>query len=114
VVWALFHPFTQNHAHNDYLQWVLEGGLLMGMLITFGLYRYFSHWRVVWISGQWGGFRYIQVGAGIGVFLVLLHSVLDFALHKPANNIYFAFFMAIFLRSSTQKEQKAASVADQR
>ena len=103
-----------NQAHNDYLQWVLEGGLLMMLLIGFGLYRYFSHWRTVWLSGQWDGFRYIQVGAGIGVFLVLLHSMLDFGLHKPANNIYFAFFMAIFLKSGMQKKQKAASVADRR
>jgi len=58
-----------NHAHNDYLQWALEGGLPMMLLIGFGLYCYFSHWRKVWLPGQWGGFRYLQVGAGIGIFL---------------------------------------------
>ena len=93
-----------NHAHNDYLQWLLEGGLPMLLVMVYGLFLYFSHWRRVWLKGQWGGFRYLQVGAGIGILLVLLHSTLDFGLHKPANNIYFALLMAIYFKNNERKK----------
>jgi hypothetical protein len=36
------------------------------------------------------------MGAGIGLFLMLLHSLVDFNLRIPANQIYFAFLAAIF------------------
>ena len=94
-----------NHAHNEYLQWLVEGGLPMLIIIGYGLYRYALQWHVIWIREQWGGFRFIQVGAGIGVLLVILHSTLDFALHKPANSVYFAFFLAIFFKHNQREEQ---------
>jgi O-antigen ligase len=95
-----------NHAHNDYLQWVLEGGLPVLLIIGMGLFRYFGNWRCIWVSGSWGGFRFIQVGAGVGVLLVLLHSMIDFSLHKPANNICFAFFLAVFLKANKPEDNR--------
>jgi len=101
-----------NHAHNDYLQWVLEGGLPVLLLILYALYRFAIHWRSVWIRHDWGGFRFIQVGAGIGAFLVMLHSFLDFSLHKPANAIYFAFLLALFFHSNHQGRAQRHTASD--
>ncbi len=94
-----------NHAHNDYLEWVFDGGIIALILILAGLYVFFRGWMTVWIKGRWRTFRYVQVGAGIGLFLMLLHSLVDFNLHKPANAIWFAFLLGVFLRENTEEQE---------
>lgn len=96
------NDFFINHAHNDYLEWVFEAGLMALVIILATSYLYFKNWGVIWIKGQWDTSRYIQVGAGIGVLLMMLHSFVDFNLHKPVNAIYFAFFLAVFMRPPQQ------------
>ena len=88
--------FIINQAHNDYLEWLYDGGLIAGALIIAMLAIYFSRWVGVWKKGEWGEFRFIQVGAGIGMLLVLLHEFVDYNLMIPANIIYFSFFAAVF------------------
>lgn len=92
-----------NHAHNDYLEWVFDGGVFAVILILAGLGMYALGWRQLWIKSRWRTFRYLQAGAGIGVFLLILHSLVDFNLRKPANAIYFAFMLAAFLKQNTEE-----------
>ncbi len=97
-----------NHAHNDYLEWIFDGGVAALVLIIAGLLIYVRGWSRVWIKGRWRTFRYVQVGAGIGLFLLILHSLVDFNLHKPANVIWFAFLLAIFLRENNEEQELKA------
>ena len=100
----VFHAFQPlelgrwfiDHAHNDYLQWLFEGGALAALLILLLLGLYFFQWRKVWTQAAWSKFRFIQVGAGIGIFLLVLHELVDYNLSKPANMVYFAFLVGIF------------------
>ncbi len=94
-----------NHAHNDYLEWIFEGGVFSLILILAGLYLYVRGWKAVWLKGRWRTFRYVQVGAGIGLLLILLHTLVDFNLHKPANAIWFAFLLGLFLRENTEEQE---------
>ncbi len=94
-----------NHAHNDYLEWIFDGGIIALILILAGLYVYFRGWATVWIKGRWRTFRYVQVGAGIGLSLMLLHSLVDFNLHKPANAIWFAFLLGVFLHENSEEQE---------
>ncbi|MBK5965664.1 hypothetical protein CCR95_16630 [Thiocystis minor] len=89
-----------NYAHNDYLQWLFEGGLAAALLIAWLLGLYFFQWVKVWTRDVWSRFRFVQVGAGIGLFLMLLHSLVDYNLHMPANMVYFAFLAGIFFSDS--------------
>jgi hypothetical protein len=57
---------------------------------------YAVRWLKVWTWEEWSRFRFIQVGAGIGILLLLLHSLADFNLHIPANVVYFAFLAGVF------------------
>ncbi|VFM95075.1 MAG: O-Antigen ligase [Candidatus Kentron sp. G] len=124
-----------NHAHNDYLEWVFEGGIiaLVVMLLLAGLFA--RQWVLALKSkGQeWGQYRFLQIGAGIGLSLLLLHESTDYNLMMPANAIYFAFFAGVFMRDfrtgkqhvekhlrprtpyapSTHQEQAIAEPADQ-
>jgi hypothetical protein len=85
-----------NYAHNDYLQWLFEGGLLVGLVILVLLGLYFFQWGKVWTGDAWSRFRFVQVGAGIGILLLLLHELVDYNLHMPANMVFFAFLAGIF------------------
>ncbi len=89
-------PWFVNYAHNDYLQWLFEGGLLAALLILFLLGLYFFQWGKIWTRDIWSKFRFVQIGAGIGLFLMLLHSLVDYNLHMPANMVYFAFLAGVF------------------
>lgn len=112
AVYPIFQPENMdvfvNHAHNDYLEWVFEGGILALGLIIIGWVMYLMRWRKVWLEGSWQAFRYIQVGAGIGLCLMMLHSFVDFNLHKPANSIYFAFLLAVFMRENIEEKLLAS------
>lgn len=71
-----------NHAHNDYLQWWLEGGIA----------------GLAWIAMLLGGFVWARprrradrhrpdpawVGSWLGVGILLAHSVVDYPLRTPA------------------------------
>lgn len=106
-----------NHAHNDYLEWLVEGGLFAALLIFALLTFYCLRWYVLWKNrlegGQW---MIMQLGAGIGVFLMLLHGLTDFNLHIPANAIFFAFLAGIFFHaldepvSTANKAEPAALI----
>ena len=85
-----------NRAHNDYLEWLFEAGLPAALLIAGLLVLYLARWRAVLAPGEWSRPRFIQVGAGIGILLILLHELVDYNLHIPANIVYFAVLAGIF------------------
>ncbi len=98
------------HAHNDYLEYLSELGLL-GMILLLGgvlyiLVRSFLVWR---------GRRHPEVkGIGLGVIVaivcILIHSFTDFNLHIPANKLLFSVVLSLtavivcFGRAKTDKE----------
>ncbi len=86
-----------NQAHNSYLEWVFDGGVFAVLLIRVMLFIYVARWPRLWAAGDWGEFRYVQVGCGLGLGLMLLHELVDYNLFVPANMVYFAFFAAVFL-----------------
>jgi len=92
-----------NQAHNEYLEWVFDGGVLALALVVFLLVMYLRQWPQLLIKDKWNQFRFIQVGAGIGISLMLIHSFIDFNLHRPANAIFFAFLLAVFFRRNNQE-----------
>jgi len=95
-----------NHAHNDYLEWLVETGLFGGILALVFLGFYAWGWRRVWTREHWNTLRFMQVGAGIALLLLLLHGLTDYNLHIPANAIYFAFLAAVFLHRQEKAEVK--------
>lgn len=99
VYWR-FQPDTiaqfVNHAHNDYIEFVLEGGLPALVVIVLFIVLYARRWPSLLRSAHWGTLSFMQVGAGISLFLMALHSLTDFNLHIPANAIYFALMAGVF------------------
>jgi hypothetical protein len=65
---------------------------------------YFTRWPAIFRKKKWDSFLMLQAGAGIGVLMMLLHSLLDFNLHIPANLGYFAFLSAVFFHNYVPRE----------
>ena len=109
-----FHPVdfpgvTITRAHNDYLEWLLELGLMAAVLIAVWLLFYVRQWERVWKRGEWMQFRFVQAGAGIALLLMMLHSLMDFNLRIPANAVFTAFLAAVFFHRPLEEEQRRSS-----
>lgn len=95
-----------NHAHNDYLELLLETGLIGGIWGILSLLVFLSGW---WFlrTLRWTDIKYIKIGAGLSTTLFLVHGLVDFNFHTPANALAWVFLAAIFLKkeSSNKKAQ---------
>ena len=85
-----------NHAHNEYLQVLVEGGLLVAVPVGGAL-----------AAGAWTAWRFlrrdasamfwIRAGAISGLASVAVQSIWDTGLRMPANAVLFALVSAIAL-----------------
>jgi O-antigen ligase len=98
-----------NHAHNDYLEWLTEGGLWAAILIAWFFIYYAIRWFKLIKLPRWQRYEYIQVGAGVGILAMSIHSLVDFNLHIPANQIYFALLLGLFFRVSKDSQVSKVS-----
>jgi O-antigen ligase len=88
--------FFFNHAHNEYLQLVAEGGLLLAVpaalavvaaVIAIAARLRADHSAVFWI----------RIGAIAGLIAVAIQSIFDTSLRTPADGVLFAVVAAIAL-----------------
>jgi O-antigen ligase len=84
-----------NHAHNDWLEIVLEGGapallLLAAFLAWFG-WTAFRAWRR---AGDSSG-DLVMLAASLSASLLLLHSIVDYPLRTPALMSFFGLCMGL-------------------
>lgn len=91
-----------NHVHNDYLELLFEMGVAGAILIALFVLTYLSGWLAL-RKHSWNRFHFIQIAAGISLFLMGLHSFFDFNLHTPANSLFLAFLAGVFLHKSKLK-----------
>lgn len=86
-----------DHAHNDYLEVLTDGGLVGALLSAWFMFAVLSHsWRMISVRRD----RYavlVGIGALSGIAAILLHSLTDFNLHNGAVGIYFFFLCAVLV-----------------
>lgn len=98
-----------DHAHNDYIELLTDGGI-----IGFSL----AAWFVV--SILWHGLKrltnrrdlytiLLTVGALTAVFSILLHSVTDFNMHNGANGLYFFFLCGLVVAAANTRHHYRTS-----
>lgn len=88
-----------NHAHNDYLELLTDGGVLGFVLAAwFVLAVLFHGWKMVRVRRD----RYaVLVGIGCisGIIALLAHSITDFNMHNGAVAYYFFFLCGLLVAS---------------
>jgi O-antigen ligase len=72
-----------NHAHNDYLEFTLEYGLLGVILIIAGLVWVVWRTKAAWQAGEEEGARLARASS-VALGVVLLHSMVDYPLRTGA------------------------------
>lgn len=85
-----------NHAHNDYLELFLETGLIGIGFSGLAFFIFIQGWLSL-KQCSWDRTKFINSAAGIAVSLMLVHALLDFNFHNPANALTFACIFGIFL-----------------
>ena len=94
-------PGFVNHAHNDYLEWLFEGGLLAGILMIVFLVLYLLRWHKIWPRDKYcPPYDFMRISAGISLLMMGLHGLVDFNLHIPANAVFFAFLAGVFFHQA--------------
>ncbi|MCK7575656.1 MAG: O-antigen ligase family protein [Chromatiales bacterium] len=99
---AEFGAWFINRAHNDYLEWILEGGVIALLIIALGAVLYIRQCTRVYVRGEWSRMRFLQAGAGLGLLALMLHELVDYNLAIPANQVFFALLAGLFLMPPDQ------------
>ncbi|MBN2062111.1 MAG: O-antigen ligase family protein [Deltaproteobacteria bacterium] len=99
------HAARYFYAHNDYLHFISETGLILIPIII---------WMIIAVYRR--GFHKLKnssrfargttLGALTGITAILVHSIVDFNLHIPANAILFTILTAIVAAPLPVKEEK--------
>ncbi len=97
-----------NHAHNDYLELLLEAGLPGAVL--FGL---FLAWLAVRTAGVWiqraAAGADLAAAASFTLLLLLAHSAVDYPLRTEALAVLFAFACAALARGGAAEPPVAST-----
>jgi O-antigen ligase len=86
-----------DYAHNDYLQLFLEVGVAAPLVVALMLGAYALRMRDLLRRKDGRSFTLLQIAAGIGLVPSLLHGIVDFSLHMPANAMWFAALAGVML-----------------
>jgi O-antigen ligase len=82
------------YAHNDYLQFILEGGLAVLLLFAILVMTIFTAYMAMRVRKD-PLYRGIGFASLMGVIAILIHSAVDFNLQIPANAMMFVLLLAL-------------------
>jgi O-antigen ligase len=105
-------PMTLVHAHNDYLEYLSELGLVGFSLLFGGIFFMAIQSFLVWRKRKHFEVRGLALGGLIAIICILVHSLTDFNLHIPANMVLFSVVLPLtmvlvyFRRSATPSGKK--------
>lgn len=89
-------PGVVEYAHNDYAQLFLELGVAGVAVVALLGAAYAMRWME--LAGAWRerSLGHLQMAAGLGMLAMIVHGMVDFNFHIPANAIYFSFLAGVF------------------
>ncbi len=100
IITNVFSP----HTHNDYLEFILEFGLV-GIIAILSFVGYWGY-KVMTLIGSRRRVGVIGVAASIAILAVLLHSIVDYPLRTIAISTLFSFCLALQNTSLKRKMSK--------
>jgi O-antigen ligase len=96
---ADLQPALINHAHNDWLELVLEGGLPMALLLIAFIIWFSRTFIAAWTTGD----DFSKAAASASA-LLLVHSVIDYPLRSPALMTCFALSCAMMMPAKIARQ----------
>ena len=105
-------PLAIVHAHNDYLEYLSELGLIGSLLLGGGVLLCLAISFRVWRTRKNPQVKGLALGGIVSVAAILVHSLTDFNLHIPANILLFSVILALTM--VTAFYQKTAAPKDEK
>ena len=103
------NPYIYDHAHNDYIEIVTDGGVIAFALIVWFLYSFLSKGVQIWRRRR-DQYALVMGGAALaGIVSMLLFSVTDFNMHNGADGLYFFFLCGLFISCGNTRFAYAAN-----
>lgn len=90
-------PVSLVHAHNDYLEYLSELGLVGFSLLLGGILFVSVQAFLSWRTRKHSEAKGLALGALISIICILIHSLTDFNLHIPANMVLFSVILPLTL-----------------
>lgn len=100
------------HTHNDWIEWLAEGGVVGGFLVALLVWLSIRYVRTNLPDVPVERRRFVQ-GCLIGMGAVAIHSVVDFGLRKPANGLLFAVLAGLVVAALRRPQNQAAVSEDE-
>ncbi len=92
-----------DHAHNDYLELLTDGGIIGFVLVAwFVLAVLHEGWKMLRRRRDQFS-QLISIGAFSGIIAMLIHSVSDFNMHNGADALYFFFFCGLLVSAGNTR-----------
>lgn len=90
-----YHIF--DHAHNDYIELLTDGGIIGFTLAGWFVLAVLRHgWKLIRVrNDQYASL--LGIGALTGIMAMLMHSVTDFNMHNGADGLYFFFLCGLLV-----------------
>jgi len=96
-------PLSVLHAHNDYLELLIEGGLIGFALVTWFLLVVLMKTLRVYRQRRERFSLYLYLGCLTGISSLLFHSLTDFNMHIGANGLYYFFMIGLLVSAANTK-----------
>ena len=93
-----------DYAHNDYLQAFMELGVVAPIVIALFLVAWTVRCRELLRDEAARSFTLLQLAAALGMLPMMVHSLFDFALHMPANAMWFATLAGVMFHRGIEAE----------
>lgn len=105
----LVGPFYINHAHNDWIEWVMETGLPGTLLLVLTLITVIVLAIRAWIRSRHGpGLdRYLILISATALIAVGIHSIVDYPIRMAAISSCLAIFIAVLWLGWTEERPAA-------
>ncbi|MDB6130522.1 MAG: O-antigen polymerase, partial [Verrucomicrobiales bacterium] len=124
ILFATYRPtdvqIRPEYVHNDYLNTLCDYGIIGLIIILSGMaVFYYGLWKT-WpfvqrqkegVSQKGSNRAGLILGAGVGIFAILVHSFVDFNMHMPANAMVVVAILALattYQRYATERVWTAA------
>ena len=95
-----------DHAHNDYIEFIVEGGILSSLLVFWFIVSVVKHMLVKLPERRNSSSIIIAYASGAGILYILLHSMTDFNMHVGANGLFFFFMLGLAVAASTASSRR--------
>ena len=95
-----------SHAHNDYLEYISELGLVGAALLIGGILFMLVNSFLIWQARRHPEVKGLALGGIVAVVAILIHSITDFNLHIPANMLLFTVVLSMTVVTAFYKRRR--------